>query len=120
MLFLSTSDTGNYLDEDNYTVEDVSLQLMIDSLDDVKAFLPKALVLLEAHNNDMDYEQLGHDFWLTRNSHGDGFWDRDLGELGDQLTELSKGFTQVEVYVSDDNEICSWLLAINTNQLKDL
>ncbi len=29
----------------------------------------------------------GHNFWLTRNGHGTGFWDRDAGEAGDRLTE---------------------------------
>jgi hypothetical protein len=34
-------------------------------------------------------EQFGHDFWLTRNRHGAGFWDRGLGSLGDALSELA-------------------------------
>lgn len=28
----------------------------------------------------------GHDFWLTRNGHGAGYWDRDAGDTGDRLT----------------------------------
>lgn len=35
-------------------------------------------------------EQAGHDFWLTRNGHGAGFWDRDALDadgLGDALTK---------------------------------
>lgn len=32
----------------------------------------------------------GHDFYLTREGHGAGFWDRGLGELGDYLTQISK------------------------------
>ena len=44
-------------------------------------------------------EQLGHDFWLTRNRHGAGFWDRGLGEVGDKLTRLSHGFGGVEPYI---------------------
>lgn len=31
---------------------------------------------------------LGHDLWLTTHGHGTGFWDRDLGELGDQLSSV--------------------------------
>ncbi len=27
-------------------------------------------------HDDWDFSQLGHDFWLTRNGHGAGFWDR--------------------------------------------
>jgi hypothetical protein len=38
-------------------------------------------------------EQLaGHDFWLTRNGHGAGFWDRDLGEIGERLTKASEAY----------------------------
>lgn len=44
----------------------------------------------------------GHDFWLTRNGHGCGFWDRDLGEIGDKLTEAAKKFGEVNLYVGDD------------------
>jgi hypothetical protein len=30
-------------------------------------------------------EQAGIDFWLTRNRHGAGYWDRGLGITGDKL-----------------------------------
>lgn len=53
-----------------------------------------------------DFDQLVHDFWLTRNGHGAGFWDRGLGKLGDQLTQHSKTFGSCDLYVSDDGEIC--------------
>lgn len=39
-----------------------------------------------------DAEQLGHDFSLTRNHHGAGFWDRGLGALGDWLTRCAQSF----------------------------
>lgn len=32
----------------------------------------------------------GQDFYLTRNGHGAGFWDRGYGEIGRQLTEAAK------------------------------
>lgn len=35
--------------------------------------------------------QAGHDFWLTRNGHGAGFWDRGLpDDIGDALTQAAK------------------------------
>ena len=40
-------------------------------------------------------EQAGHDFWLTRNGHGAGFWDRGLGELGDRLSEAARIYGSV-------------------------
>lgn len=48
------------------------------------------------------WECAGHDFWLTRNGHGTGFWDRGLGELGERLTEASDTFGTVELYLGDD------------------
>ena len=48
---------------------------------------------------------MAHDFWLTRNGHGTGFWDGDYPETGDRLTELAKKFGECNLYVTDDNEI---------------
>lgn len=44
------------------------------------------------------YHQAGHDFWLTRNRHGAGYWDRGLGNLGKRLTESAHGYGEVCVY----------------------
>ncbi len=53
----------------------------------------------------LDAGQSGHDFWLTRNGHGAGFWDRGLGELGERLTKASKVWGGVDLYVGDDGEV---------------
>lgn len=55
-------------------------------------------------------EQFGHDFWLTRNGHGAGFWDRHYGDTdqaraGDELTALSKPYGEVALYTGDDGRI---------------
>jgi hypothetical protein len=47
----------------------------------------------------------GHDFWLTRNGHGAGFWDRGLGRYGDRLTAAAKAFGEVDVYLDDDGKV---------------
>lgn len=41
-------------------------------------------------------EHFGHDFYLTREGHGAGFWDRGLGELGDYLTGIAKAYGSAE------------------------
>ena len=46
--------------------------------------------------------QHAHDFALTRNGHGAGYWDRGLGKLGNKLTELSKVYGSIDLYVGDD------------------
>ncbi len=51
----------------------------------------------------------GHDFWLTRNGHGAGFWDGDWPEP--QATRLTAAcgwrtaFPEVDLYVGDDGKI---------------
>ena len=53
---------------------------------------------------DIDSEQVAHDFLLTRNGHGAGFWDRGLGEIGDKLTKLCEDIG--EEYIS-----CNYMAA---------
>lgn len=57
---------------------------------------------------EMNYDDLspfdaataGHDFWLTRNGHGCGFWDGDYPEpQASRLTEASNRFGEVWLYV---------------------
>jgi hypothetical protein len=49
------------------------------------------------------YGYAGHDFALTRNGHGAGYWDGDLPEeLGERLTAASKGAGEVHPYLGDD------------------
>lgn len=38
----------------------------------------------------LDPEAAGHDFWMSRNHLGTGFWDRELGEAGDRLTAAAE------------------------------
>lgn len=48
-----------------------------------------------------------HDYWLTRNGHGAGFWDRGLGETGERMSSLAR--TDGEYYLySNDVETWNW------------
>ena len=51
------------------------------------------------------WQQLGHDFWLNRNRHGAGFWDRGYGSTGNKLSEASHVYGSVDLYVSDNGSI---------------
>ncbi len=45
-------------------------------------------------------KQAGHDFWLTRNGHGTGFWDRPElygEENADELTRACKAMGEVYI-----------------------
>ncbi len=46
--------------------------------------------------------QVGHDFFLNRNRHGAGFWDRDNGAMGDALSDAAKVYGSADVYLGDD------------------
>lgn len=52
----------------------------------------------------------GHDFALTRNGHGCGFWDREHEGLpkfiGDALTRVcQKKFNECDLYIGDDGKV---------------
>lgn len=52
------------------------------------------------------FSQAGHDFWLTRNGHGAGFWDGDWEtEAGKRLTDASRPYGSSDLYVGDDGKI---------------
>lgn len=45
-------------------------------------------------------EQSGHDFWLTRNGHGAGFWDRGYGAVGRRLSDACAPYGEVHLYAA--------------------
>lgn len=90
---------GECLQSDNLldsyaSPENISTEDMGTMVEDVDNFLEMVTPYLRYFDNaeDVTDEQLGHDFSLTRNGHGAGFWDRGTGALGDWLTRVSKTF----------------------------
>jgi hypothetical protein len=52
------------------------------------------------------WNQAAHDFILTRNGHGAGFWDGHWhAPWGDRLTALAKQFVEIHPYVGEDGMI---------------
>jgi hypothetical protein len=58
---------------------------------------------MQLHGNiDDEWTQAGHDFWLTRNGHGAGFWDGDWPEpYASELTRVAKEFGGYSLYLGD-------------------
>jgi len=53
-------------------------------------------------------KRAGNDFWFTRNGHGTGFWDRGIGQVGDDLSEacgFGTQFQSEDPFVGDDGRI---------------
>lgn len=48
-----------------------------------------------------DAEQVGHDFWLSRQGHGVGFRDRGRGALGDRLHKVAKSLGDKTLWVEN-------------------
>ena len=53
----------------------------------------------------LDARQCGHDFALTRNRHGTGFWDRGLGDVGDRLTDAAHAYGESTASFTDDQPV---------------
>lgn len=48
----------------------------------------------------------GHDFWLTRNRHGAGFWDRGYSaEVSNALTNAAHAEGETDWYIGDDGRV---------------
>lgn len=97
-LWTSMDGSLSYLDA-VYTVRDISEATMKEFRGDCESF---------AASNDLTGwtpEQAGHDFWLTRNGHGAGFWDRGKGEQGRSLADAARAYRAVYPYAGDDGRI---------------
>lgn len=92
--------SGEPLDA-NYGLGDIAPDTLASIKSDCEAFQRDHAA--DIGNN---IEQAGHDFWLTRNHHGAGFWDGDWSEeVGQRLTEASHAYGSVDLYVGDDGFI---------------
>lgn len=91
---------GDSLNE-NYSTDDIALDALQSAIDDCLSFQADNADDLEG----LDEEQCGHDFWLTRNGHGTGFWDRGLGAIGDRLSKASKPYGSADLYVGADGKV---------------
>ena len=101
-LWSSTDDDGEPLDS-QYGPEDIAPESLQQMRDDCEAFQrDNAYLLLNAGIP----PQNGHDFWLTRNGHGAGFWDRGYPEvLGRKLTDAAHAYGESNLYVGDDGRL---------------
>lgn len=92
-----------------YGIEDVTVTALLRCISDCKRFQEENARALSLANYREGYysdgerykkaELAGHDFWLTRNRHGAGFWDRGLRLcLGRILTNAAQAFGEVSFY----------------------
>jgi hypothetical protein len=100
-LWSSTDNNGNPLDK-NHTIDNIAPDTQEKMLKDCQEFFDSNLTDI----SETMLKQAGHDFWLTRNRHGAGFWDGDWPEPFDKsLTDSAHNFGEFNLYIGDDGLI---------------
>lgn len=104
----STPQGGEPLDK-NYTIDDISTETISNMIDDCEDFQKSNFDYISSNP-----ARAGHDFWLTRNRHGAGFWDgewnndpdwKGTGSKGDFLTHQAHAYGEFNLYIGDDGKI---------------
>lgn len=119
----NADDTGGEPLDRNYSEEDIAPETLAVIVADCRDFQESFGPYIER-----DLSQAGHDFWLTRNHHGAGFWDGDWDEpyvqlgadhapdssnslapqyhtVGNYLTAMSHPYGEFNLYLGDDFKI---------------
>lgn len=100
-LWSSTDDYGDFLDR-AYDEDDIAPEALASMREDCECFCQDNADALKQAGDD---SQNGHDFWLTRNHHGAGFWDRGYGQIGERLTDAAHTWGSSDLYVGDDGKV---------------
>lgn len=111
-LWSSTDETnpeggGEPLDK-NYGFDDIDAETLVEMAVDCREFqamvktFPRTIrdanVASQTAQEYSCHARAGHDFWLTRNGHGAGFWDGDWKEpAATFLTEASQEFGEFNI-----------------------
>ena len=98
-------DTSESFDFANYDATDLSADAVARIKADCADFQQANAADLAAYAQRFTLAQAGHDFWLTRNRHGAGFWDRGLGELGTRLSTAAHAYGSCSLALGDDGQI---------------
>lgn len=105
LFFTDSGDSDDEIQEQGFS--DFHPDSLAAVIDECKRFQDENLTELENAYSVSGYgeAQAGHDFWLTRNGHGAGFWDRQLGDVGDTLTAACKAYGECYPGLTDDGKV---------------
>ncbi len=98
--------SGPSLDQD-YEIDDLDSESLEKIKSECRTFVQKNWHLLQ----DLDAEQCGHDFWLSRGQYGSGFCDAyhpdnpNLQQVFDYLHKVATNQRERHLYLGDDNRI---------------
>jgi len=101
-LWSSTNPEGDTPLDATYEIVDLTPEATREMEQDAASFMKQTKDLID-YDDMEETERAGHDFWLTRNHHGAGFWDGDWGdERGLALTNISARFPEVNLLPSQN------------------
>lgn len=93
----SSNDEDDTPLDSTYKVSDLHADALRRMVEDCRKFQAEHGKLFCGHER-----RAGHDFWLTRNGHGAGFWDGDWPEpAATELTEAAKRYGECALYVTE-------------------
>lgn len=93
----------------NYDAEDILPASRAAITSDCAEFVQSHLTDLTTAAESVGYSwaRAGHDFWLSRNGHGAGYFDRSelTVELRDRLQDAARNAGERHVFVCDDGKL---------------
>ena len=111
-LWSSQDENGDDLDD--CTVFNIDETTRLEMMKDCENFQEHNAELLEKwYYAGESPDRAGHDFWLTRNGHGAGFWDRfspnpgnmEPYNIGKKLTANAKVYREYDLMLNDNGKI---------------
>lgn len=100
-----SDDSGGLPIDDNYVLDDLDEAARKEAESDVASFCDTYDVALLAWENGISAEDIGINFYLSRNRHGTGFWDRGYGKAGEALHERAKVHGTYGLMAGDDGKV---------------
>ena len=97
--------SGEWSEHDEWSIANLAPEALAQAKDECDAFVDSldddARAAVEENP-----PRAGHDFWLTRNHHGCGFWDGDWQEpVASALTKAAHDAGERNLYVGDDGRL---------------
>ena len=91
---------------ESFTREDIEADSLIKAYQDIKQFVSLAGQSVDYAVGENGYEQLGHDFWLSRNGHGAGFFDHSYDDDEEKaLMDAAPKLGEIYIYINDNGKL---------------
>ncbi len=104
-LWSSTDEHGKPLDREN-SVNDFTVDSFGKATRELTEFMEKVQFIVSVQCT-TDADQFAHDFWLSRNGHGTGFFDKPefYGKCCKELQALAKSFGECHISVQENGRL---------------